>query len=641
MKLLSLSFSNFKRSIREYGMLIISLAFSIFVFFNFQSVIYSKSMNILEEYNKDYIDMIIQAASVVFAVFLFFFIWYASNVFLNQRKKEIGIYIFMGLDNVRIGKMYMLESVFIGILALFAGIGSGVLFSKLFQMLLLKLSDISVDIQFSFSLKAVLITTGMFLGIYGIMTFKSYHTLKTSSVLNLLSGAKQKEIQKEKGIITFLRIISGVGMLLGGYYLAWNTGDINSLEKALGAVVLVIAGVYLLFSGLIPAILRKLSKDKQYLYKKERTLWINNLAFRIKKNYRTYAMVTVLMICSVTVMAISIAMKQRYEKMTYFDQTYTYQILSSEEKNGEEIAQGIEKENEVEFWNEVEMVMVDPSVMHSKHKYTGYGITSFSEVQKAAKKAGLPFEYKKLKDNQAIELFHEFLLNLAGDVEQPYKQKIGNETYDVVKIDNTPYFGALQNDLSIYIVSDRTFQKIQDLGSKMYFYNYKIQDMKNMEASRPYLNTLASSSEDGQTFTGVNYTQIDGKKDSWIRVMYSLCIFMFATLVLAAGSIIFLKIGNEVYEDKERYKTLEKMGIQSQVLRKSVRNEICFTYYCPFVLMTVTSYFSVKALGNVMKEELLRVNIWSTCMIFLIFTIICMLSVYTARKKLFLNDAET
>ena len=155
-----------------------------------------------------------------------------------------------------------------------------------------------------------------------------------------------------------------------------------------------------------------------------------------------------------------------------------------------------------------------------------------------------------------------------------------------------------------------------------------------MEASKPYLNTLAQSSEDGQAFTGVNYTQIDGKQDSWIRVMYSLCIFMFVTLVLAAGSIIFLKIGNEVYEDKERYKILEKMGIQKKSLRKSVRNEICFTYYCPFILMMITSYFSVKALGNVMREDLFVVNIWSMGIILLIFTVICAISVYTAKKKL-------
>ena len=58
----------------------------------------------------------------------------------------------------------------------------------------------------------------------------------------------------------------------------------QALNNALAAVILVIAGVYLLFSGLIPALLRKLTGNKKYLYKKERNLWVNSLAFRMKKN---------------------------------------------------------------------------------------------------------------------------------------------------------------------------------------------------------------------------------------------------------------------------------------------------------------------------------------------------------------------
>ena len=66
MSLLKLSCSNFRRSVREYAVLIISLAFSVFIFFNFQNVIYSDAMDVLANMNKDYIDMVIQAASVVF-----------------------------------------------------------------------------------------------------------------------------------------------------------------------------------------------------------------------------------------------------------------------------------------------------------------------------------------------------------------------------------------------------------------------------------------------------------------------------------------------------------------------------------------------------------------------------------------------
>ena len=80
---------------------------------------------------------------------------------------------------------------------------------------------------------------------------------------------------------------------------------------------------------------------------------------------------------------------------------------------------------------------------------------------------------------------------------------------------------------------------------------------------------------------------------------------------------------------------LEKIGVQRTVLKQSVRKEICFTYYCPFVLTCLTSYFSVKALGNVMQEELFRVNLWSAGIIFLVFTCICFFSVREAWKRLF------
>ena len=125
MSLIQLAFSNFKRSLREYAALIISLSFSIFIFFNFQNIVYSDSMDVLNSMKKEYIDVVVNAASVVFGVFLFFFIWYATNVFLKQRKKEIGIYTFMVLDNIRIGKMYALEAFFIGLFSLVIGLATG------------------------------------------------------------------------------------------------------------------------------------------------------------------------------------------------------------------------------------------------------------------------------------------------------------------------------------------------------------------------------------------------------------------------------------------------------------------------------------------------------------------------------------
>lgn len=87
MSLWSLSFSNFKRSIREYGMLLVSLAFSVFVFFNFQNVVYSDSMDVLMDYKKEYIDMIVQAASVVFGVFFVLLYMVCVQCFSESEEK--------------------------------------------------------------------------------------------------------------------------------------------------------------------------------------------------------------------------------------------------------------------------------------------------------------------------------------------------------------------------------------------------------------------------------------------------------------------------------------------------------------------------------------------------------------------------
>lgn len=71
MSLLKLAYSNFKRSVRNYVSLIASLSFSIFIFFNFQNLVFSNAMDVLKERNSDYITIIIEVISVVLVIFVF------------------------------------------------------------------------------------------------------------------------------------------------------------------------------------------------------------------------------------------------------------------------------------------------------------------------------------------------------------------------------------------------------------------------------------------------------------------------------------------------------------------------------------------------------------------------------------------
>lgn len=630
MSLFKLAYSNFKRSVKNYVALIISLSFSIFTFFNFQNIVFSNAMDILKEKNSEYISIIIQVISIVLVIFVFFFIWYATNVFLVQRKKDIGIFTFMGLDNGKIGKMYVIEVGMIALLSLIIGLGSGILFSKLFTMVLLKISDISVDVSFTFSIIPVIITVVLFSSIFVVMIIKGYINILRSSVLEMLSAAKHNELKEEKSIWSLLKVIIGLTLISIGYYCALQVGDMSSFIYILYAVILVITGIYFLYNGVIPFIIRKLAKNKSFLYQKGRTLWVNNLAFRLRKNYRAYAMVTILMICSVTVLATSFAMKQRYDNISHFRETYSYSVVSTKPLDGKEVAKGIEQNNGIEYYANFSYISLDQNIVKTKYIYNNNGIVSYSQLKKAAKDANIEFDIPKLNNNQVVNLTRLYLMDISDSVDDP-KVQISGVDYQIVEETSVSYLGLLQENINTYVVSDDTYESLKNKGQEYYLYNYKIKDPYNYLASKDYLDSLI---QEGPT-DHVSYLANDpnGGDIAWVRVLYSICIFLFLVFILASGSIIFMKLSNEAFEDKERYTILKKLGVSERVLVKSIRNEIRFAYYCPFILMVISSYFSVHALANVMKTELYTINIISAVVILGMFYIIYNISVLTFKRK--------
>ena len=67
MSMIKLAYLNFKQSIRNYLSLILSLAFTILIFLNFQNLLYSDAMDVLGKMNKENVDIMIRAVTFVLA----------------------------------------------------------------------------------------------------------------------------------------------------------------------------------------------------------------------------------------------------------------------------------------------------------------------------------------------------------------------------------------------------------------------------------------------------------------------------------------------------------------------------------------------------------------------------------------------
>lgn len=77
-----------------------------------------------------------------------------------------------------------------------------------------------------------------------------------------------------------------------------------------------------------------------------------------------------------------------------------------------------------------------------------------------------------------------------------------------------------------------------------------------------------------------------------------------------------------------------KIGVGSRTVKKEIACELRVAYLSPFLVMAISSYFSVKALGNMMRTELLEINILSVVIIGIFFLICYLFSVSVYMKNI-------
>ncbi|MBD5458320.1 MAG: ABC transporter permease [Lachnospiraceae bacterium] len=629
-----LAFHNFQKSFHHYFSMILSLAFTVLILFNFANLTYAETFQALGDQNKEYIDIIIRVISFVLVCFMFFFIWYATNVFLTRRKKEIGIYVFMGLTNRQIGKLYMLETILTGAAALVLGICAGVVTTQLFQMILLRLSEIAIELSFRFTWQPVVITAALYMLVYAVFVLRGYGNIVRSSVLEMISAARQNEYVRSNGLLLLIKAVLGVCILANGYVLAVEEEGSNVMGNLFLATVLVIAGTYLLFGGFLPMLFQKLAKQKRFLYQKERTLWVNSIVFRMKKNYRTYAMTCVLLTCSVTAIAAAFAEKGQYDNMVNFRSHYTFQLISDRPDMEDEFSTLIAEDNEIAYHGYLPFFGMDGS-----HFSDGYsqGILSFSDVKRLAEDTGLAFPYENLADDEIIDVSYVMLMSFVPDDKEKTVEIDGKPFHQIDKT-TVPYLGYLQESHGYYIVSDKVYEELlaqcneeASADVRTYTYNYRIADIENFEASREKLNGLVYT--EGKSYVGLAAIDPHSNDIEWVKVEYSLCIFVFLVFVLASGSILFMKLYNDAFEEKERYAILKKMGISTKSLSRAAAKELRAAYAMPFLLMMLSSWFSVHSLEKLMSKDLKMVNLVSVVIIFLFFAVFYKLSVLFYRKN--------
>lgn len=215
--LFNLSLKNFRKSIRDYSIYFFTLILGVAVFYIFNAIETQSAMlevsrtkeNILQIMNS-----ILEGVSLVISFILGYLIVYASSFMLKRRKKEFGIYLILGMKKRQVAGILWLETVFMGMISLAAGLIIGIGLSQFMSLLVSNLFEADVSaFRFVVSAKAVGKTILYFLVIYLVVMFLNTFAVSRARLVDFLLAKRKKEREESSETSAALRFdfYSGMG----------------------------------------------------------------------------------------------------------------------------------------------------------------------------------------------------------------------------------------------------------------------------------------------------------------------------------------------------------------------------------------------------------------------------------------------
>ncbi|MBE5096680.1 ABC transporter permease [Bacillus thuringiensis] len=301
----SLAFSNIRGKWRSYSAFFLSSVFSVMIFYIYAAFLAHPDVvngNIIAA-DKVRLGMIF--CEYVIFIFSFLFVLYSNSAFLKTRKQEFGLFSLFGMTRMQLRRLVIYENLTIAVLAISVGIGLGILFSKMFFIVLSMLLNMSDTITFFVPLQAVGLTMGSFLVLFTLISFWSVLGIGRTEIIELLKASK-----KTKGELFYSPwlVVLAIVSLLVGYTIALmlNGGNFGLLDMqefsmlAIGIMVAVVIGTYLLYSQFSILLLRFIQKRYNVYYNRTNMMVIAQLGYKMKDNARMLFIVSILSAIIVT-----------------------------------------------------------------------------------------------------------------------------------------------------------------------------------------------------------------------------------------------------------------------------------------------------------------------------------------------------
>lgn len=635
--LTKLVFKNVGKSMQDYTVYFFTLVFGVSIFYMFNSIYAQQDIMVVTEIVSDSmiaLKKILSVISVFVAVILGFLIIYANSFFIRRRKKEMGIYMTLGMSKGKISAILVLETFLMGLLALIAGLVTGVFGSQFMSVFTAKIFEADMTAyKFIFSPDAAVKSIFYFAVIF--LTVIIFNTIAISKykLIDLIYGGRKNESLKIRSTrLSVLIFLISIIFLGTAYVLVLKNGIININQIFLCSILLGTVGSLLFFFSL-SGILTKLVQSNKKLYYKNLTMFVTRqLTSKINTNFISISVVSIVLLLVIGIFSTGYSMKNILSADLKKTAPYDVSFYGSNEEGNH----GTIYENLPLSIKSIDAISHEYSIYRGDLRYKDLPI-EYSSLSFDMGKRVLDFvmfsDYQKFLEMQGKEKNdlpgNEYFIIASGDIYQDIAQQFLDKKITISLGDKTLQSkGEIQNiklsnsDSGITFVVNDGFAEILH-QSPDHVLNMVCRSGEGSKKLQEKLNEY-SNSEDYQERSFWYYSSREDIYASSIAmkaIISFLAIYLGIVFMVACAAILAIQQLAQAADNKERYALLRKLGAEKKMLDNALFVQILCYFLLPFILGIAHSIVGLTAVNDVMKA-FGRVNVMDTVLIPALFIVV-------------------
>lgn len=546
-----------------------------------------------------YLSVFMSIGTFVIALFAVIFLTYTNSFLMKRRKRELGLYNVLGLGKRHIALMMGMETLYTAIAGIGGGILLGLLLQKLVTLLLYKIMRFDAYYGFYISGKGILSTVVLIgLILLGNLLI-NLHRIRVQHPIEMLRESSVGEREPKSR-----RLLAALGVLClgGGYGIAIFT---RSALAALGiyfiAVFLVIFGTYFLFTAISIVVLKALRNRKKYYYQINHFIGVSGMLYRMKRNAEGLANICILSTMVLVMISGTLSL-------------YLGSEGSLKRQFPGNVSVHVEYDPTVSEPFDADAMSAQTADALSGEGFAPETVYSYHWLGLLASEEAGAYTIRPSYSGSSCQLHFLTAEEYAGtgngaagepstDMTLHFPDGNTETLRGTVLTDGLPAVGgaAASTLKPVWIVVPdeavlRSLYQEQSaaLGQKAVSMDWcgfwNVDGTEDAQASLPEKLEEALSADGTGSWERLDTESLAAFSQDYYSMnggFFFLGLFLGLLFIMAAVLIIYYKQVSEGYEDRERYRIMQKVGMEQRTVRKSVNRQILVVFFAPLLVAAV------------------------------------------------------